>query len=613
MPRSAKRTRLQTGKRLLDKIRRRREDFQSPRSNAPERSWTSLESLEQRVLFSIDFDLPELLQDNDPGDAIVVDDQPDSNVTPVLDGAIDASTIGGGGPVPSGGLPFGADYRDGSEFMIGDIWVTVVLTESDGSIDVSTEDWTQAEIDQVKAEVLEGFTWWEDTFAAQNSQHSLNFFVDFTYTDNPLQTGYEAINRPQTSESLWIDDFLDEVGHNTPSSIFTDLDQWNHDQRVANSTDWAFTVFIADSSNDTNGRFSDGSHFAYAYRGGPFLQMTYDNASWGINRLGQVLAHETGHIFYALDEYNGGSSYTATSGYYGTQNLNAYNGNPDLTTRVASIMAEAGKQSTAWSNHTSSPTSLEMLGWKDSDGDGIFDVLDVPLTLTGSGSFNDSTGKYEFSGSSSVGTLNNLNTRGTRHDITTNTVDRLQYRIDGGSWLDGDFYGEFSTAVSGDVSVGSSGNHTIDFRTIVEESGLSSNIWSDTFTVAGNTPGITVSPLTGLVTSESGSTAAFSVVLNSRPTDDVVISITSNDTSEGTVSVSSLTFTAANWDQSQTVTVTGVDDSVEDGGVGYSIITGPATSTDGNYSGLNAGDVSVTNTDDDTAGITVSPLTSTLR
>ena len=37
----------------------------------------------------------------------------------------------------------------------------------------------------------------------------------------------------------------------------------------------------------------------------------------------------------------------------------------------------------------------------------------------------------------------------------------------------------------------------------------------------------------------------------------------------------------------------------------YTIVTAAATSTDANYSGLNPADVSVTNTDNDTAGITV--------
>ena len=55
------------------------------------------------------------------------------------------------------------------------------------------------------------------------------------------------------------------------------------------------------------------------------------------------------------------------------------------------------------------------------------------------------------------------------------------------------------------------------------------------------------------------------------------------------------------------MTVTGVNDSLDDGDIAYSIVTAAATSADGNYNGVNASDVSVTNTDNDTSGITVTP------
>ena len=57
------------------------------------------------------------------------------------------------------------------------------------------------------------------------------------------------------------------------------------------------------------------------------------------------------------------------------------------------------------------------------------------------------------------------------------------------------------------------------------------------------------------------------------------------------------------------MTVTGVDDAVDDGDVAYTIVTAAATSTDPNYNGVNAADVAVTNTDNDAAGITVTPTT----
>ncbi len=57
----------------------------------------------------------------------------------------------------------------------------------------------------------------------------------------------------------------------------------------------------------------------------------------------------------------------------------------------------------------------------------------------------------------------------------------------------------------------------------------------------------------------------------------------------------------------QTVTVTGVDDAVDDGDIAYTIVTAAATSSRRRLQRLDAADVSVTNTDNDAAGITVTP------
>src|SRR5258706_6035751 len=76
---------------------------------------------------------------------------------------------------------------------------------------------------------------------------------------------------------------------------------------------------------------------------------------------------------------------------------------------------------------------------------------------------------------------------------------------------------------------------------------------------------------------------------------------------EGTVAPASVTFTTANWNVARTVTVTGVDDAIADGPIAYTIVTAPATSTDPVYNNLNAADVSVTNSDNDVAGVSVNP------
>ena len=74
-----------------------------------------------------------------------------------------------------------------------------------------------------------------------------------------------------------------------------------------------------------------------------------------------------------------------------------------------------------------------------------------------------------------------------------------------------------------------------------------------------------MTPTSGLTTTEAGGTATFTVVLTAQPTADVTIGLSSSDTTEGTVSPASLTFTGANWNTPQTVTVTGVDDLLADG------------------------------------------------
>ena len=124
--------------------------------------------------------------------------------------------------------------------------------------------------------------------------------------------------------------------------------------------------------------------------------------------------------------------------------------------------------------------------------------------------------------------------------------------------------------------------------------------------------GVTVSggPLT---VTEAGSSTTFTIVLTSQPIGDVSVPLAASNPAEATVSPVSLTFTAATWNIAQAVTVTGVDDAVDDGDVGSAVNIGPTTSSDANYNGLSPSAVGVTTTDDDMAGVTVSggPLTVT--
>ena len=111
--------------------------------------------------------------------------------------------------------------------------------------------------------------------------------------------------------------------------------------------------------------------------------------------------------------------------------------------------------------------------------------------------------------------------------------------------------------------------------------------------------GISVTPTSGLVTTEGGGVATFTVKLDSEPMSDVIIPLRSSRPQEGVADTASLEFTPDNWAAAQTVTVTGINDREEDGPKRYVIALERAGSRDRFYDGFNPDDVSVTNQDND--------------
>ena len=70
------------------------------------------------------------------------------------------------------------------------------------------------------------------------------------------------------------------------------------------------------------------------------------------------------------------------------------------------------------------------------------------------------------------------------------------------------------------------------------------------------------------------------MVLNSEPTANVTFGADQQRHRRGHGGPASLTFTAANWNVAQTVTVTGVNDALDDGNQPYTIVIAAAVSTD---------------------------------
>ncbi|MBE0666700.1 MAG: HYR domain-containing protein, partial [Bacteroidales bacterium] len=117
----------------------------------------------------------------------------------------------------------------------------------------------------------------------------------------------------------------------------------------------------------------------------------------------------------------------------------------------------------------------------------------------------------------------------------------------------------------------------------------------------------------GSVTVAENGTVTFTVSLSAGPSaGNVVIDLVSNDPAVATINISQLTFTAANWNIPQTVTVTGVNNNtIPDAGTTISLAVNNALS-DNDFDGLTA-TVIVNVTNDDIAGFIVNPLNITVN
>jgi hypothetical protein len=420
--------------------------------------------------------------------------------------------------------PFGAFPDDTGEYMLGDVLVTVVLMESDPTLpgaDLNTEDWTPESIAAVQDKVQTAMNWWKETLASADQFYYnpelplLDFKYDWTWTLNPVRTPYEPINRYTSYHELWINDFLTQPDVNFAQSldIYKDVKAFNNFQREKYNTDWAFTIFVVNSTADEDDLFPKNPspapgeisyQGAFAFLGGQFLVVPSDRPT-------MTFAHETGHIFYALDEYSTGHSYYLKSGYYNTQNTNGIRENPVpgfVGLQQPSIMATGTAQSIAWQQFITSDSSMAAIGWLDSDGDGVMDVLDVPFSLKGKGTYDPVTGEYRFEGTSTVRTLPNKNTFGSQHsnlvynDISINKIRRVEYSIDGGEWTTIKEFDNPGYSSSFEVTVTglTPGPHSIRFRTFDHRTGAASEEFVGTITPENQSTPPQLSQYAGAIT-----------------------------------------------------------------------------------------------------------------
>ncbi|MGA1869977.1 MAG: FG-GAP repeat domain-containing protein [bacterium] len=127
-----------------------------------------------------------------------------------------------------------------------------------------------------------------------------------------------------------------------------------------------------------------------------------------------------------------------------------------------------------------------------------------------------------------------------------------------------------------------------------------------------DTARIIVDPAYDHYTDENGGSTLCRIVLSTKPinegallfplidpTAEVTMSIICSDETEGLVSPATLTFSSLNWDLPQDVVISGVDDEILDGEIGYDLIISVAQSDDAHYRTLETINIHITNFDNE--------------
>jgi hypothetical protein len=389
-----------------------------------------------------------------------------------------------------------------SEFMAGTVVASVVFVESSGGsgycspADSQTENWDITRRNSVLGEISAGLSFWT---SRADRPSPLTFVLDDRGTQ---PTSCEPIKHPADDEGKWIADVLKAMGRSgaTPSNYYSEARAYAASRRATLGADWGYTIFVVDSLNDSDGLFFDG-YFAYAYLNGPFMVMTYDNDGWGIGDTNYVTAHETGHIFGALDEY--GSSGCSTSDSWGYLNVSNASCNNGGITSDYSIMGEWWEQVDPSADVSTSGRGA--LGWRNPAQENGHTVVDVVRTATVSltpyptDPTTDSTPTY----SATAGNTpyppagprrHGGSTYGTASPVTVSRVATAEWNLDGGGFTsagvvpgDGTFNEESDPYTFTPQSPVANGTHTFGTRS-VNNFGHGSSTASDVLTIASAVP-----------------------------------------------------------------------------------------------------------------------------
>lgn len=210
--------------------------------------------------------------------------------------AAQASALEGASGLESTGTPT-------SLFMIGSIAVgLVVVSGTEASLRISN-----AEFKTVVKQVQKGLSF----LAKAEPRAKITFVYDIRHLAVAVKPG--TAGSYESREAPWRNAALQQMGF--PGSIAGST-QYVKSLRAAKGTRWAYVAYFTKYPLH---------HFAYAVT--ERLCMEYSNDGWGPERINQLFAHETCHVFGAADEY--GDCDCSGSGHLNIENRNCRHCTPN--------------------------------------------------------------------------------------------------------------------------------------------------------------------------------------------------------------------------------------------------------------------------------------------
>ncbi len=338
--------------------------------------------------------------------------------------------------------PYGAGSSDTSRYALGTYVWNVIFIQKEGG----NSQWNNSRVNTHKQRVRDAARFWED-----KANKPGRFKPGINWLD--IEVNFVELNGSNIIELDDVSSFssypraLNKIDSKySENGTLSSPREFNNDMRDAYGKNWSFTTFVRPWASR-----------ASALRNGPFTN-AYRDDSW------HTYKHELGHIFGAADEYaESGSTTSDRAGY-----LYAYNTN-------AAKHADGRNNSSSWSAmmKVTSSTSLSSgtvnaVGWRDTDNDQIPDILDTEpeLFINSSDGNQINTTSYEVALSAVVNPLESPNPF--IGNMTINTIESAEYRIDEGHWVDinaidgswGGYNEDFGFTATGLTY----GDHTIDVR-----------------------------------------------------------------------------------------------------------------------------------------------------